>query len=103
MRMKNETYATLTLTLQRFWDERRQQIEAHWLRLGLEKRYSDDQPRREERLRWDILHTADRFHDGAVLKGLYAEGLNDEHIDTALRGIVRPFVDTLKRHNGEEK
>lgn len=67
---------------------------AHWERLGQEKRYSDAQPRREERFRWDIYH-ATRF-DAYGRCGVLDVKVTDDHIDTALRRIVRPLIDTLK-------
>ena len=39
------------------------------------------------RYRWDLLYGAD-FRS----EHFYAQGLNDEHIDTALRAIVSPLV-----------
>ncbi|RPI47200.1 MAG: hypothetical protein EHM67_00020 [Hyphomicrobiaceae bacterium] len=36
-----------------------------------------------KRFRWDLLHAS-----GFDTRGLYAAGLNDSHIDTALRRIV---------------
>lgn len=38
------------------------------------------------RYRWDVLH-ASRFD----VCELYAQGLNDNHIDTALRSIIAPL------------
>jgi hypothetical protein len=36
-----------------------------------------------KRFRWDMLHAS-----GFNTKGLYDAGLNDDHIDTALRSII---------------
>lgn len=71
---------------------------AHWGRLGQEKRYSDDQPRREKRFRWDVYHSM-RFdmYDALRRAGVADPALNDDHIDTALRRIVRPLINTLKQ------
>ena len=49
------------------------------------------------RYRWDLLYGADFLYPPQALTGrmsehLYAQGLNDEHIDTALRAIVSPLV-----------
>lgn len=40
----------------------------------------------EMRFRWDLLHVADR--DFSIGRELYACGLNDEHIDSALKHIT---------------
>jgi hypothetical protein len=39
--------------------------------------------RSPERFRWDVFHAS-----GFPVKRLYAAGLNDDHIDTALRSIL---------------
>lgn len=49
--------------------------------------------------RWELLHRAsdlhslsqpgDYFRGGVILQDAYAQGLNDDHIDTALRSIWR--------------
>lgn len=40
----------------------------------------------DKRYRWDLAHAA-----GVAVTALYDEGLNDTHIDTALRNIVPPL------------
>lgn len=41
----------------------------------------------EMRFRWDVLHAC------CISTGfLYNAGLNDDHIDTALRKIVKPYI-----------
>lgn len=39
-----------------------------------------------QRYRWDLLHNRTKF--GLNIKALYDKGLNDNHIDTALRKIM---------------
>ena len=41
------------------------------------------------RLRWDMLWTGQRLARNDAMREVYAEGANDEHIDTALRQIAR--------------
>lgn len=41
----------------------------------------------DQRYRWDLLHAAGWQCSAA----LYADGLTDAHIDTALRAIVQPL------------
>lgn len=41
------------------------------------------------RERWDSLWNIHDNHDATLLQDAYTEGLNDSHIDTALRRICR--------------
>lgn len=43
-----------------------------------------------KRYRWDIFHAADRRTDRVLSRTLYADGLNDTHIDTMLRADIMP-------------
>ena len=42
-----------------------------------------------KRLRWDIWHTIPIAPRMAILNDMYVEGLHDDHIDTALKKIVK--------------
>jgi hypothetical protein len=46
----------------------------------------------EKRLRWDLSLVALKF----ICEKLYPSGLNDDHIDTALRSIMRELEEELK-------
>lgn len=46
----------------------------------------------DTRYRWDLWHAARCIDVIKVENGWYPEGINDKHIDTALRRIVRPLV-----------
>lgn len=56
-----------------------------------------DYPRSERtkdvnmRYRWDLVWASDKGHRTRLFDALYADGLNDDHIDTALRRIVSPL------------
>lgn len=45
----------------------------------------------EKRLRWDLCYKADLSY--WIVDHLYPQGINDDHVDTALRHIMKELTD----------
>ncbi len=58
---------------------------------------SRDYPRKpqdlEKRLRWDVFAAMPSLHRHPLENAMYAAGLNDSHIDTALKAAMREMGD----------
>ena len=78
MKMTDEHYNRLKAAIARIWDP------CCPMRYAMTGKSPD-------RLRWDLLH-ASKFPVGI----LYSAGLDDGHIDTALRRIVRFLIEKSK-------
>ena len=43
----------------------------------------------DKRFRWDMLYSASRHRPGGLSFDLYADGIDDTHVDTVLRNVVK--------------
>lgn len=50
----------------------------------------------DKRYRWDLFYAADLWD---LTSALYGDGVNDTHLDTALRSIVAPLHPTTTKEN----
>ncbi len=49
------------------------------------------------RSRWDLFYAASRHYDGFRISDLYVDGINDTHIDTVLRRVVKELDLTIRK------
>lgn len=89
MKMSKELFIELTELM----TETMEKITAEGLLLGKEhiqkyEKYKD----LERRFTWDILHQCDRNRKLRFFDKAYHEGLNDDHVYTAMKRIVKSFL-----------
>ncbi len=86
MKMPPATYARIeSLMRAKFQATGQADILAYKAKLALDPRVKDQ----AKRFRWDLFWAATQGDNRIESSDLYAGELNDDHVDTALRAIVR--------------
>jgi hypothetical protein len=86
MKMKPEDYAALkAAVIRKVETHDREKIKAHRETLKKDQRVKD----LEMRYRWDIMNLKTHYAENNALFDIFYRYLNDNHIDTALKRVIK--------------